>query len=204
MALKADQIATASPAVGAVGVQDSLQKDGSFGEYDVTISVTYSPKAGQMAIVNNKTIRMTAKKYAAFREDTNEFTGEDFLKEYFPKELKEALANAEKDKAPQVYVVNPGQPLVPQPANVAAKSSVETHPAFAGKAEKAEVTKAPAPPKQADYQAPGPGVENVTEGNVETPPYTNDEKPLNPSGLTIDEEAEEDTSEIPSTTGKEA
>lgn len=189
MALKADQIATASPAVGAVGVDSSLQPNGSYGEYDVTISVTYSPKAGQMAIVANKTERMSAKKFAAFREDTNEWDGRQFLQEYFPGELKEALANAEAEKAPQVYIVQGNPTPVPAPANVAALSSVETQPAF-GDVVKADVTKAPKPPKEEDYQSPAGGADSVNEGNVETNEHQNDSEPMNESGLKIDDKGD--------------
>jgi len=185
--MKPSDVKNAVPSIQAIGVDDSIQKDGSYKDYDVTVSVSFSPKAGQNQLVASKTERMSATKFAAFREDTNEWTGQDFLKEHFSdvwdKVQKQAEDAATFQSKPLIYVVNQqGQPSDGQPVPTT-QSDTPSSVAIAlqGSLKQAQVKKAPAAPAEDAYVAPATGPATPEgEGNVPNYPYeaneTNDYK----------------------------
>lgn len=117
--MKPSELKTAVPVVGAKGVETSINKDGTFGEYEVTIQVNTSPQSGAIRTVAGKTVTMTAAKLAAFREDHNESTGHDFLKEFFPEVLAEfdTPGTPAAPAAPVVPTYTQSVPVFPYEAN---------------------------------------------------------------------------------------
>lgn len=184
--MKPSDVKRAVPSVQAIGVDESIQRDGTFKEFDVTVSVSFSPKSGMNDIVASKTERMSAAKLAAFREDTNLWNGQDFLKNHFKDVWADVQKQAEDSAAvqarPLIYVVNSqtgevsdGQPF--PTTGTPAKSSVAI--SLPGELQTPEVTRAPRNLRESDYQAPVGGAE-PTDGNVPNFPYeandTNDYK----------------------------
>jgi hypothetical protein len=185
--MKLKDVQNASPALQALGVPESVQRDGTYGEYDVQISVSFSPAKGQQQFVANKVVRMSAAKYTAYREDTNLWTGEDFLKNEFADKWDELQKQAEEQQRSMgnTYVYNnyTGERTDGQSVESTwnpAKSSVAVNLQNPNQV-KPDVTRAPAALKESDYTAPVMGPEaNYEEGNVPVFAYeandTNDYK----------------------------
>lgn len=175
MDLQSDQIDYSVPAVQAIGVPDSINKDGDFDEYDVQISVTFSPKKGAVATAGSTVTRMTRTKFAAFREETNAWTGRKFLEEYFPDALAKAKLNNPVEKARPVFVINnqtgevsDGQHVTDN--TVTAASSVATTVPPKQPQSQPDVTST-TEVKNAAYDAPVTGGDTASAPVLETPEY---------------------------------
>lgn len=160
--MKPQDVNNAVPSIQATGVDESIQKDGSYDQFDVTVSVSFSPKSGQNQVIASKTERMSAKKFAAFREESNEWTGKDFLKNHFSDVWddvqKQVAASADFQSRPSQVVDKDGNPVDGQPV----KSTAATTPSSVainqtGPLQTPDVTKAPAAKKQSDYLPPAMG-----------------------------------------------